>query len=269
MLCPIELQAQEYFLSRFNTYIIVATMKTTKVLQTNVSQTNIDEVSNILNSSSGNKIAICNANTLVRSARDSDLADLINDFTIKTPDGFPVAKALSILTKQNFLRVDGYKVFLQTIENGLDKNRSHYFFGSDELTTKLMIKNLKKLYPEIQINGYICPEIMEFDQLAEKYIDEIKKISADIVWVSLGFPKQEMFIDKVCRAIDINSNFVGIGGVFEWVAETKKKAPEWVANMGFEWFLRLLQDPKRLYKRYLIDNTLFMVYFLRQVLFRR
>ena len=83
------------------------------------------------------------------------------------------------------------------------------------------------------------------------------------------FSKQEMFIDKLSQTININSNFVGIGGVFEWVAETKKKAPEWLANIGFEWLLRLAQDPKRLYKRYLIDNTLFVFYFLRQVLFRR
>ena len=244
-------------------------MKTTKVLQTNVSQTNINEVSNILNTTKGNRIAICNANTLVRSVRNSTIADLINNFTIKTPDGFPVAKALSILTKQSFRRVDGYKVFLQTIKDGLEKNRSHYFFGSDVLTTELMIKNLKKEYPEIQISGYICPEFMESDQLLEKYADEIKNIDADIVWVSLGFPKQEMFIDQVNRAMDINSNFVGIGGVFEWVAGTKKKAPEWAADIGLEWLLRLVQDPKRLYKRYLIDNALFMVYFFRQLLFRR
>jgi N-acetylglucosaminyldiphosphoundecaprenol N-acetyl-beta-D-mannosaminyltransferase len=244
-------------------------MKTTKVLQTNVSQISINEVSNILNKTAGNRIAICNANTLVRSARNSHIADLINNFTIRTPDGFPVAKALSILTKQNFPRVDGYKVFLQTIEDGLDRNLSHYFFGSDELTTELMIKNLKKDYPKILISGYICPEFMESDQLVEKFADEIQNIDADIVWVSLGFPKQEMFIDQVNLTMDINSNFVGIGGVFEWVAGTKKKAPEWVANMGFEWLSRLVQDPKRLYKRYLIDNPLFVVYFLRQVLFRR
>ena len=244
-------------------------MKTTKVLQTKVSHTNIAEVSNILNTTNGNKIAICNANTLVRSARNPYIADLINNFTIKTADGFPVAKALSILNKQKFARVDGYKVFLRTIEDGLNKNRSHYFFGSDENTTTLMIKNLKKVYPEIQISGYICPEIMDSDQLVEKYLDEVRNINADIVWVSLGFPKQEMFIDKLSQTININSNFVGIGGVFEWVAETKKKAPEWLANIGFEWLLRLAQDPKRLYKRYLIDNTLFVVYFLRQVLFRR
>ena len=85
---------------------------------------------------------------------------------------------------------------------------------------------------------------MEPDQLLEKYADEIKNIDADIVWVSLGFPKQEMFIDQVNRAMDINSNFVGIGGVFEWVAGTKKKAPEWAADIGLEWLLRLVQDPK-------------------------
>ena len=89
-------------------------MKTTKVLQTNVSETSIGEVSEILNSSIGIRVAICNANTLVRSVRNYELRQLVNNFTIKTPDGFPVAKALSFLTKQKFSRVDGYKVFLQT-----------------------------------------------------------------------------------------------------------------------------------------------------------
>ena len=244
-------------------------MKTTKVLQTNVSQTSIDEVSNILNKTTGIRIAICNANTLVRSARNSDIADLINNFTIRTPDGFPVAKALSILTKQNFPRVDGYKVFLQTLEDGLDRNRSHYFFGSDQLTTELMIKNLKKDYPEIQISGYICPEFMESDQLIEKYAHEIENINADIVWVSLGFPKQEKLINLIRNKYTINSNLVGIGFTFDWTAGTKYKAPEFIANIGLEWLFRLIQEPRRLYKRYLIDNTLFVLYFLRQVLFRR
>ena len=110
---------------------------------------------------------------------------------------------------------------------------------------------------------------MSANELVDKYKDEIESINTDIIWVSLGFPKQELFIDALCNEIDTTANFVGIGAVFEWVAGTKKKAPEWVANLGFEWLLRLLQDPKRLYKRYLIDNTLFILYFLRQVFFRR
>ena len=244
-------------------------MKTTKVLQTNISETSINQVSEVLNTSARNRVAICNANTLVRSVKDHEIKNLINNFTIKTPDGFPVAKALSLLTKQKFSRVDGYKVFLKTIEDGLETDRKHYFFGNNDTTTLLMIDKLNIMFPEIKIAGHLCPEFMSGDELVAKYKKVIENINADIVWVSLGFPKQEIFIDKLCNEVEISTNFVGVGAVFEWVAGTKKKAPEWVANLGLEWFLRLIQDPRRLYKRYLIDNTLFILYFLRQVFFQR
>jgi len=244
-------------------------MKTTKVLQTNISETNINEVSDLLNTSTGNQVAICNANTLVRSARDKNIKNIINKFTIKTPDGFPVAKALSILTKQKFARVDGYKVFLQTIKDGLDKDRKHYFFGNNDATTLLMIDKLNDMFPEIKITGHLCPEVLDGNELVDKYKTLFETIDTDIVWVSLGFPKQEVFIDQLCNEVDLSTNFVGIGAVFEWVAGTKKKAPEWVANLGLEWVLRLIQEPRRLFKRYLIDNTLFILYFLRQVIFKR
>jgi len=244
-------------------------MKTTKVLQTNISETNINEVSKILNTSTSNRVAICNANTLVRSVRDQNTKNLINNFTIKTPDGFPVAKALSMLTKQKFSRVDGYNVFLQTIKDGLDKGKKHYFFGNNKATTLLMIDKLNTMFPEIKIVGHLCPEFLSGGELVAKYKKVFETIDADIVWVSLGFPKQEAFIDKLFNEVELSTNFVGIGAVFDWVAGTKKKAPEWVANLGLEWVLRFVQEPTRLFKRYLIDNTLFILYFLRQVFFKR
>ena len=244
-------------------------MKTTKVLQTNISETNINEVSEVLNTSTGIRVAICNANTLVRSVRNQNIQNLINNFTIKTPDGFPVAKALSIMTKQKFVRVDGYKVFLQTIKDGLDKGKNHYFFGNNDATTSLMIDKLNAMFPEIKITGHLCPEVLDSYELVDKYKTLFETIDTDIVWVSLGFPKQEVFIDQLCNEVELSTNFVGIGAVFEWVAGTKKKAPEWVANLGLEWVLRLTQEPRRLFKRYLIDNTLFILYFLRQVIFKR
>ena len=244
-------------------------MKTTKVLQTNISETNINEVSEVLNTSTGSRVAICNVNTLVRSVKDQNIKNLINNFTIKTPDGFPVAKALSIMTKQKFSRVDGYKVFLQTIKDGLGRDKKHYFFGNNDSTTLLMIDKLNAMFPEIKITGHLCPEFLSGDELVARYKTVFETIDADIVWVSLGFPKQEVFIDKLCNEVELTANFVGIGAVFEWVAGTKKKAPEWVANLGLEWVLRLIQEPRRLFKRYLIDNTLFILYFLRQVFFKR
>ena len=244
-------------------------MKTTKVLKTNISQVTIAEVSKELNTSSKKTIAICNANTLVRCTRNSFLENTINSFDIKTPDGFPVAKALSFFTSRKFSRVDGYKVFLNTISDSIETQSRHFFFGSDEFTTKLMINKIRNLFPNVQISGYICPEITSAENLVKKHREDFLKLETDIVWVSLGFPKQEIFIDLLRKEIDLDFNFVGIGGVFEWVAGTKKKAPEWIANLGMEWILRLIQDPKRLYKRYFVDNTLFILYFLRQAVFRK
>ena len=244
-------------------------MKTTRVLQTNITETTVREVANILNTSIETRVAICNANTLVRCCKNSQLKDVVDNFTIKTPDGFPVAKALSLLSKQKFSRVDGYKVFLQTIEEGISKSKKHYFFGNNEKTTTLMIENLVKLFPEIIISGYHCPEFMTADELVFNNKETIKELDADIIWVSLGFPKQELFIDQLYNEIKPKANIVGVGAVFEWVSGEKRKAPEWMANLGLEWFLRLIQDPKRLYKRYFIDNTLFILYFLRQVFFRK
>ena len=244
-------------------------MKTTRVLQTNITETTVKEVANILNTSSETRVAICNANTLVRCCKNSQLKDVVDNFTIKTPDGFPVAKALSFLSKQKFSRVDGYKVFLQTIEEGISKSKKHYFFGNNEKTTTLMIENLVKMFPEIIISGYHCPEFMTADKLVFNNKETIKELDADIIWVSLGFPKQELFIDQLCNEIKPKANIVGVGAVFEWMSGEKRKAPEWMANLGLEWFLRLIQDPKRLYKRYFIDNTLFILYFLRQEFFRK
>ena len=244
-------------------------MKTTRVLQTNITETTVKEVANILNTSSETRVAICNANTLVRCCKNSQLKDVVDNFTIKTPDGFPVAKALSFLSKQKFSRVDGYKVFLQTIEEGISKSKKHYFFGNNEKTTTLRIENLVKMFPEIIISGYHCPEFMTADKLVFNNKETIKELDADIIWVSLGFPKQELFIDQLCNEIKPKANIVGVGAVFEWMSGEKRKAPEWMANLGLEWFLRLIQDPKRLYKRYFIDNTLFILYFLRQVFFRK
>ena len=242
-------------------------MATVRILKTDISVTNINEVSEVLINEKKIYTAICNANTLVRCYKDENLNKTINSFSIKCPDGFPVAKASKILYKNNQERVDGYKLFLETIKAGLNKKTTHYFYGNNELTTKKMIEKLEKLYPGINILGYYCPPILDSEHLLEReHVDDLLDKKPDIIWVSLGFPKQEVFINLLQKEVDLNSNLVGVGGVFEWVAGTKKKAPEWLANLGMEWFLRLIQDPKRLYKRYLIDNSLFIFYFLRQVL---
>jgi len=248
------------------TYIIVSMIKTTTVLKTDISETTLEEVTTSLISNNGLTVAICNANSLVQSVKQSQLREAINSLDIKTPDGFPVAKSLSFLTKKKFDRVDGFKVFHNTLQKSSNKKITHYFFGNTEKVVNKMILNITKQYPDLSLAGYTCPPILSVDELVEQYCDLFQNIDADIVWISLGLPKQELFMYKLSQKIKPKANLIGVGGVFDWTAGTKKKAPEWAANLGLEWILRLIQEPKRLAKRYFVDNFLFIYYFSKQVL---
>ena len=242
-------------------------MNSALVLKTVITTTSVENVADYLKKEKGKTVAICNANTLVRSYHNSEIQKKINSFDIKAPDGFPVAKSSTILHKNDQERVDGFNVFHKTIQNGLEDGLTHYFYGNNIEVVDLMIKNLKIIYPNIKITGFFCPPIKTYKELSEeKYVKDIIDKNADIVWVSLGFPKQEEFIYELKRKYEISSNFVGVGAVFEWVAKTKIKAPEWLANLGLEWMFRLVQEPKRLFRRYLVDNFLFIIYFIKQYL---
>ena len=245
-------------------------MNTVKILNTTISETSLVEVSNILNSKNSLKVAICNTNTVVRSYRDDQLSKIINSFDIKTPDGFPVAKSSSILYKNSQSRVDGYNVLLKTINDGLTKNTSHYFYGSEDFVLKKMIVKLRNDFPNINIVGSSSPPVGSYDELVqEEYVKDIIDAEPDIVWVSLGFPKQELFINLFQEKYSVESNLVGIGAVFEWVAGTKIKAPEFLANLGLEWLLRLAQEPKRLFRRYFVDNLLFLYLITKQYISKK
>ena len=245
-------------------------MNTVKILSTYISEISLNEISSLLNTKNSLKVAICNTNTVIRSYRDETLGKIINSFDVKTPDGFPIAKASSMLYSNNQRRVDGYNVLLTTIREGLEKNTSHYFFGSEDHILKKVIHNLEKDFPLINIVGSSSPPIAEFKELTEEqYIQDIQNVNPDIVWVSLGLPKQEMFIELLQKKYRLQSNLVGLGAVFEWVGGTKVKAPEFIANRVLEWLLRLVQEPRRLFKRYFIDNFLFLYLITKQYISKK
>jgi N-acetylglucosaminyldiphosphoundecaprenol N-acetyl-beta-D-mannosaminyltransferase len=245
-------------------------INTVRIVNTYITETSINEVSSYLINDNSLKVAICNTNTIVRSYQDAELGKIINSFDIKTSDGFPIAKSSSILYKNNQGRVDGYNVFLSTIREGLSKNTSHYFFGSNEYILNKLQAQLKDMFPDINIKGSFSPPQGDYKELAkEEYIKNIIKEKPDIVWVSLGFPKQELFIDLLQKQYSIKSNLVGVGAVFEWVAGTKIKAPEFIANLGLEWVLRLIQEPKRLFRRYFIDNSFFLYLITKQFISKK
>jgi bacterial polymer biosynthesis proteins, WecB/TagA/CpsF family len=241
-------------------------MDSVLILNTNINVTSVEEVSTLLQKRDSKTIAVCNTNTLVRSYKDSELQNKINAFKIRVPDGFPVAKASNIIYKNEQERVDGYNIFHRTLEKGLKNNLTHYFFGSDELIIKKLKSELLKKYPNLIILGHTCPPYLNYEELVHnEFVNDLIVKKPDIVWVSLGFPKQEEFIDLLLKNNNLDSNFAAVGAVFEWSAGTKIKAPEILANIGLEWIFRLIQEPRRLYKRYFVDNFLFIIYIIKQI----
>ena len=241
-------------------------MDSVLILNTNINVTSVEEVSTLLQKRDSKTIAVCNTNTLVRSYKDSELQNKINAFKIRVPDGFPVAKASNIIYKNEQERVDGYNIFHRTLEKGLKNNLTHYFFGSDELIIKKLKSELLKKYPNLIILGHACPPYLNYEELVHnEFVNDLIEKKPDIVWVSLGFPKQEEFIDLLLKNNNLDSNFAAVGAVFEWSAGTKIKAPEILANIGLEWIFRLIQEPRRLFKRYFVDNFLFIIYIIKQI----
>ena len=107
--------------------------------------------------------------------------------------------------------------------------------------------------------------MLDVNQLVSDYGNQLSNLDSKVIWISLGLPKQELFMKKLRESYELTHNLIGVGGVFDWVAGTKKKAPEWAANLGLEWVLRLIQEPRRLAKRYFVDNFLFIRYFIKQL----
>ena len=120
-----------------------------------------------------------------------------------------------------------------------------------------MFENFKCNYPHSKIVGMYSPPFRELtDSEDRKIIDIINKTHPDFIWVGLGAPKQEKWM--ACHKGLVNGLMVGVGAGFDYFAGNIKRAPQWMQNMNLEWVYRLLQDPQRLFKRYLITNTKFI-----------
>ena len=137
------------------------------------------------------------------------------------------------------------------------KGYRHYFYGSKEETLELLYQKLTNNYPGIQIAGMYSPPFRPMTEEEDKaIIERINETKPDFVWVGLGAPKQEKWMAAHQGKID--GLMLGVGAGFDYYAENIKRAPSWMQKHNLEWVYRLVQDPKRLFKRYWSTNTKFI-----------
>ena len=154
-------------------------------------------------------------------------------------------------------RVTGPDYMLKTIALGLSQGWRHYFYGSTPETLEKMEKALREEYPDIQIAGMYSPPFRALSAEEDgAIVEKINEAAPDFVWVGLGAPKQEIWMhDHQGR---VQGLMVGVGAAFDYTAGNISRAPQWMQKHNLEWLYRLMQDPKRLFKRYFVTNTTYI-----------
>jgi len=207
---------------------------------------------------------VVNAAKIVKMQEDKDLYNSVVNADIINADGMPIVWASKLLRNPLPERVAGIDLMQELIKLAYRQGYKIFFFGAREEVVKKVVEKYSKEYsPEI-IAGYRNGYYSEKEEpLIAKQIAES---GANILFVAISSPKKEKFLYKYKDVLK-NVNFImGVGGSFDVIAGKVKRAPKWMQRCGLEWFYRLLQEPRRMWKRYLIGNTKFMILFLKEFL---
>jgi N-acetylglucosaminyldiphosphoundecaprenol N-acetyl-beta-D-mannosaminyltransferase len=213
-------------------------------------------------------VCATNVHSVVTAGHDDDFGKVIRSADMVTPDGAPVAW---MLRSQGFAdqdRIDGPSLMWKYCEHAAQTGESIYLYGGRPETLEILQQRLKMAFPTLVIAGAYSPPF--HTPTAEEDEADVARINASgagTVWVSLGCPKQEHW--AAAHRGRVNAVMIGVGAAFNFHAGTATRAPLWMQKNGLEWVHRLCNEPGRLWKRYLVTNTLFLLGAAKQLAFSR
>jgi N-acetylglucosaminyldiphosphoundecaprenol N-acetyl-beta-D-mannosaminyltransferase len=155
---------------------------------------------------------------------------------------------------------------LELCERSVSKGYRHFLYGGSEEALEQLASNLQQRFPGIQVVGKYSPPFRPLtDEEDNQVVQMINETNPDIVWVGLSTPKQERWMASHMRRLTAPV-LLGVGAAFDFHAGLKKQAPQWMQRSGLEWLFRLATEPRRLGPRYLVNNPLFVLLVLKQML---
>lgn len=204
-------------------------------------------------------ITFTNVHVIITALKNGLLKQALYEADLVAPDGMPLVWAGKTVGKNLIERCSGPDIMKRLIEISEEKGYTHYFYGSTDETILELKKQLREKYPNLKIVGTYSPPFRELTAIEDLEItEEINNLSPDIIWIGLGAPKQEIWMNEHKNKIN-RGVMLGVGAAFDFIANTKKRAPLWMQKIGLEWLFRLLSEPGRLWKRYLVTNFLFVI----------
>lgn len=203
-------------------------------------------------------VCITNVHSVVTGGQDNEFAKVLAEADMCTPDGAPVAWLMRKQGHAHQQRVNGPDLMWQYCAHAEQTGESFFLFGGEERTLDILQAKLAQEFPHLKIAGAISPPFRKLtEQEDAAIVAQINASGAGVVWVSLGCPKQEKWM--AAHKGKINAVMVGVGAAFDYHAGTITRAPLWMQRNGLEWFHRLCSEPRRLWKRYLVTNTVFVM----------
>ncbi len=202
-------------------------------------------------------VCICNVHSVTASRWDSGLKASLTSSDLNTADGMPLVWLQRKLGHPTASRVYGPTLMFELIERAVTKNARIALYGGHPDRMPKLIENLKANFPSIQIVATVIPPFRPLTAIEDKkFTEEIAQARPNITFVGIGCPKQENWM-RLHRA-RIPGVLLGVGAAFDFHADAVKQAPAFIQNAGMEWAFRLAMEPKRLFRRYLTTNTVFI-----------
>lgn len=204
-------------------------------------------------------VHVCNAYVLSLARTDADYARLLNRGDLNVADGAPVAWIGRRLGFDRLReRASGTELLVETMKRGTRYGLRHYLYGSTDAVVRSMGRILREQIPDVSIVGMESPPFRPLTEDEEEaLLRRLDGSGASIVWVGLGTPRQDLFVDRFAGRS--STVMVPVGAAFDFLAGTKARAPRWMRRHGMEWLHRLLTEPRRLWRRYLLGNVGFLM----------
>lgn len=238
------------------------------VLGVGVSAINLDLAVNVIDNWIANNqreyVCVLDVHAVMEGLRDEAVRVIHNEAGLATPDGMPLVWLLRMAGFRESDRVYGPDLMIAVMKHLRTKDRTHYLYGGSENTLSRLRSNLECYIPGVRIVGGMSPPFRRLSPVEDRIIVEtLNSETPDVIWISLGSPKQERWMAEH-RALLNARVLIGVGAAFDFHAGTVRQAPRWVQRSGFEWLFRLCIEPRRLWKRYLINNSWFVASIMAQ-----
>jgi N-acetylglucosaminyldiphosphoundecaprenol N-acetyl-beta-D-mannosaminyltransferase len=212
-------------------------------------------------------VLACNVHSIVTAQRDPRLRAAIESADLTTADGMPVAWFMSLLRRQRQERIAGPDLMWHYCGEAAGRNEAVFLFGSTAATLGRLTARLLRDFPGLRVVGTIAPPFGDWTpEVEDEMIARINASGAQVVFVGLGCPKQEIWMYR--QRGRIQGVMIGVGAAFDFYAGTTRRAPLWMQKSGLEWIWRLMREPRRLLGRYLRTNLRFLLGAIRQVIGR-